>query len=236
MTRPAELLVAHALASVRARLADLGVRACADQLYYATNRAVLPFGRGPGFLRPRLVGRATFDRLLAASDGPAPVPALLPEPGGATDVPDLLDYGLPRVLVCQTDAIAAMLLANDLHMEAATVVLGASQVRDGLPEPLRPAVGAVHVLHDATAAGAEWGRDLGVRLAVPVHVLGLSFAQARAAHLVRAAGGGAEVAAVPPATLLRVLRRALSTSTNQAEVRLRGRSELGFLTWPEVVR
>lgn len=218
------MIVDRALHRVLRRLDALGVRAVADQLYYATCRALFPSPRGPrrpGVLLPRLIPRATFDRVLAGAT--APVPDRLPVLAGATDAPDLTDYGLPRVLVCQHDAIAAALLANDLHMEAATVVLGSSQVRDGIPALVSG--GAVHLLHDATPGGLAWrATQVGGR------AIGLSPAQARMLHLVRAPGGGAQVAAVPPEHLLRVLRRVLAG--RPAVPSLRRRVGLGFLSWP----
>ena len=227
--------MARALSRVQSRLDALGVRAVAEQLYYATCRAVLPPPRGPrrpGYLLPRLIPRAVFDRVLAAAGDP--VPERLPVLAGATTAPDLLDYGLPRLLVCQHDSIAAALLANDLHMESAAVVLGASQVRDGLPaglvDALAPAGGVVHLLHDATGTGTAWAATI---VAPPGSRLpGLHPAQARMLHLVRAPGGGARLAAVPPEHLLRVLRRILAGRPTRSARSLRQRADLGFLDWP----
>ncbi|MFD9245912.1 hypothetical protein ACFV0D_29095 [Streptomyces sp. NPDC059556] len=59
--------------------------------------------------------------------------------------PDVYDYGLPRLLLCQDRSIAGMLLANHVHLEAACPVFAAA---DALPlDPrmlaaLRRAVGA----------------------------------------------------------------------------------------------
>lgn len=225
---PSEKIVALALRGVQRRLDTLGVRAVADQLYYATCRALFPAPRGPrrpGYLLPRLIPRPTFDRVLAGSA--APVPDRLPILAGATDAPDLLDYGLPRVLICQHDAIAAALLANDLHMEASTMVLGASQLRAQLPEAVTQ--GAVHLLHDATTAGTTWRASIASATVHP----GLHPGQARMLHLVRAPGGGAQLAAVPPEHLLRVLRRLLAGRPARWEPSLRQRADLGFLSWPD---
>lgn len=235
-------MIGEALARAGAELAGVGVRVTADQLYYATCRAVLPpvhrGPRRPGYLVPRPLRRSAFDRALARA-GPALVPERLPVLAGATDARDVLDYGLPRLLICQRDSIAAMLLANDLHMESGAAVLGGNQVAAGLPDLLREAVerGAttVYLLHDATAPGAAWRVDVGKRIAVPGRVvaLGLQPDQARALHLVRGPAGGAELAAVPPAHLLRVLRRLLAGARPPAgPTSVRECAGLGFLSWP----
>ncbi|MFJ5137946.1 hypothetical protein [Streptomyces sp. NPDC088707] len=71
--------------------------------------------------------------------------------------PDLYDYGLPRLLMCQDRSIAAMLLANHVHLEAACPVFAAADalpLDPGLLTALRRAEGAtVYVLHDASPAG-----------------------------------------------------------------------------------
>jgi hypothetical protein len=233
-------MISRALGRTLAGISELGVRVTADQLYYATCRAVLgPLHRGPrrpGYLLPSPLPRPAFDRVLARAD-PDLVRGRLPVPAGATDAPDLLDYGLPRLLICQHDSIAAMLLANDLHMESGTAVLGGTQVVDGVPEPLRAAMerGAttVYLLHDATAAGAAWRDGLENGIACRVVPLGLRPEQARALHLVRGPSGGAELAAVPPVHLLRVLRRLLGKPRPPTgPTSVRGRAGLGFLTWP----
>jgi hypothetical protein len=166
---------------------------------------MLPLHRGPrrpGYLVPRPLRRSAFDRVLAPD--PTLVGPRLPTLAGATDAPDVLDYGLPRLLVCQHDGIAAMLLANDLHMESGAAVLGGTQVAGGLPAPLRDAMErgttTVYLLHDATAAGAAWGAGVENRIDTSARIaaLGLHPAQARALHLVRGPSGGAELTAVPP--------------------------------------
>ncbi|MET7758882.1 hypothetical protein ABZT27_29875 [Streptomyces sp. NPDC005389] len=71
--------------------------------------------------------------------------------------PDLYDYGLPRLLMCQDRSIAGMLLANHVHLEAACPVFAAADalpLDPGLLTALRRAEGAtVYVLHDASPAG-----------------------------------------------------------------------------------
>lgn len=234
-------MIARALAMAGAEMAEIGVRVTADQLYYATCRIVLPLHRGPrrpGYLVPRPLRRSAFDRTLERADL-ALVPERLPVLAEATDATDVLDYGLPRLLVCQHDGIAAMLLANDLHMECGTAVLGATQVAAGLPGLLTDAMErgttTVYLLHDATVAGAAWRADVGNRIDAPGRVvtLGLHPVQARALHLVRGPAGGAELAAVPPAHLLRVLRRLLAGARPPSgPTSVRDRARLGFLSWP----
>ncbi|MFF3749871.1 hypothetical protein ACFYYH_05315 [Streptomyces sp. NPDC002018] len=165
-----------------------------------------------------------------ASAGP---PAARPAP----EEPDLYDYGLPRLLVCQSRSVARMLLANDIHLEAACPVLAA----EGLPLDPRLAAGlarvdgaTVQVLHDASTAGialtARVRADLpGVR----VSSMGLVPRHAVALHLVSphgpapgpddgralpsglgprerdwlAEGRYAEVESIQPARLLRTVLR-----------------------------
>ncbi|MGW6741090.1 hypothetical protein ACWGDX_10175 [Streptomyces sp. NPDC055025] len=153
--------------------------------------------------------------------------------------PDLYAYGLPRLLVCQSRAVARMLLANDIHLEAACPVLAA----DGRPLDPRLVAGlgrvegaTVHVLHDASTAGIALTARVRAGLAgVRVASMGLVPRHAAALHLVSphgpapgpddgralpsalgprerdwlADGRFAEVEAVPPARLLRTVLRVL---------------------------
>jgi hypothetical protein len=234
-------MIDRALSRARAEIAEVGARVTADQLYYATCRVVLPLHAGPrrlGYLVPRPLRRSAFDRALARRPGPV-VSERMSVLAAATDAPDVLDYGLPRLLICQHDGIAAMLLANDLHMECGTAVLGDTQVVTGLPGLLRDAMesgtSTVYLLHDATSTGAAWRADVENRIDAPGRVvaLGLHPDQARALHLVRGPAGGAELAAVPPAHLLRVLRRLLAGGRPPAaSTSVRDRVGLGFLSWP----
>lgn len=146
---------------------------------------------------------------------------------------DQLRLAGSRLLICQRDSIAAMLLANDLPVERGAAVLGDSQVAAGLADLLREAVerGAttVYLLHDATAAGTAWRIDVAGR----VVALGLHPDQARALHYVRGPAGGAELAAVRPAHLLRVLRRvARRCAPARGPTSVWERAHLGFLSWP----
>jgi hypothetical protein len=213
-----------------------------EQLYYEVCRVLQPLRypvRRPGFLLPRPVSRVAFTGALARGGGPDPLPDRVPVLLAAgADAPDLLDYAVPRILVCQHERLAAALVANDLHMEASTAVLGpATALRP--PAGLRAALAraphpAVFLLHDATPAGAAWRAAAGpVWAPARVHALGLRPAQARMLHLFRAAGGGAEVAAVAPDHLLRVLRRVLAGRSRPADRQSRReRAALGFLSWP----
>ncbi|MEV7679475.1 hypothetical protein AB0O64_13085 [Streptomyces sp. NPDC088341] len=106
-------------------------------------------GRSAGASAGPLAGTSSAGSHVGPSAGPTAVRRTPEEP-------DLYAYGLPRLLVCQSRAVARMLLANDIHLEAACPVLAA----DGLPIDPRLVAGlgrvegaTVHVLHDASAAG-----------------------------------------------------------------------------------
>ncbi|MFJ2650988.1 hypothetical protein ACIO1C_30240 [Streptomyces sp. NPDC087420] len=181
------------------------------QLYYELCRVVRPVGWVPRllpFTPAPPVPYERFEQALARRRGE--VPGLLgpdPAPGsgvpggaspeagaspGPEPEPDLYDYGLPRLLVCQSRSVARMLLANDLHLEAACPVLAAGDL------PLDPRLLAglarvdgatVHVLHDASVAGIALTARLradhpGVRVAslglVPRHAIAMRLNAARA--------------------------------------------------------
>ena len=243
-----------------------GLRFTARQLYYELCRGRQPLhriGRRPRFTLRPTVSRAAFEAALARY---GPPPGMLP-PVPATaapvpEVPDLYDYGLPRLLVCQDPEIAAMLRANELHMESACPVYALDDL------PLDPRVGTslergagtVFVLHDASADGTAC--VAAVRAAfggVPVESLGLRPSHAAALHLTRrrgpavtgplaaetrlwapwerarlARGYTVEVAAVPPARLLRTVHRLVRGFRRVRSVpRLRRIPAVGYLTWPE---
>ncbi|MFB7234105.1 hypothetical protein ACFCXK_04930 [Streptomyces sp. NPDC056269] len=134
----------------------------------------------------------------------------LPELSEAYSEPDVYDYGLPRLLMCQDRSIAGMLLANHVHLEAACPVFAAA---DALPlDPrllaaLRRAEGAtVYVLHDASPAGlalpAQVRSGLGPVPGVRVVSLGLAPRHAAALRLPTGRGpapGPAALAALPAA-------------------------------------
>jgi len=169
------------------------IRFTRRQLYYELCRGLRPVQRLPRRLRVTPRPAVGYERFLAALDAHGPVPGLLtgdrPAPVAALhdDVPDLYDYGLPRLLVCQDPEIAGMLLANELHMESACPVFALRDL------PLDPRLTAalqrtpdavVHVLHDASTAGYAAVADV-VRWAgdVRVHPLGLRPVHATALHL-----------------------------------------------------
>jgi hypothetical protein len=123
------------------------------------------------------------------------VPGMLgrPVPAGGvgrhTAEPDLFDYGLPRLLVCEAAGIAGMLRANGLPMESACPVYDAAEL------PLDPRVGAmltrgggtIYLLHDASARGLSFPARLPDLTEVPpgvrVVALGLRPRQAGPLHL-----------------------------------------------------
>lgn len=182
------------------------------QLYYEMCRVLQPWHRAPRRAHFTSAPALTYDayRATLRRHGPEPVAGLLPPAvpgprpaaGRHTPEPDLFDYGLPRVLVCESDDIAAMLRANGVPMESACPVYGASEL------PLDPGVlrmlslaerGSVYLLHDASARGltfpARFARSVDVPDGVRVMPLGLRPRQAGALHLVH--GRGPAYAAVP---------------------------------------
>ncbi|MGR4878253.1 hypothetical protein ACIPUC_02295 [Streptomyces sp. LARHCF249] len=271
-----------AIGAAAARAADPGgLRFTERQLYYETCRVLSPAApllrRVPGTPPPAL-RLPSFTRALDAR-GREGVPGLLPAAEPPADPadrarygpcePDLYDYGLPRLLLCQDRSVAAMLLANHVHLEAACPVLAAA---DALPlnpllrAALERAQGAtVHVLHDASPAGvglparvrAALGPVPGVRVSslglVPRHAAALRLPSGRgpapapaggadwpgalrpreAAWLAR--GRFAEVAAVPPAGLVRTVLRLTRGPRPPRDSMWGGLSGLrtaGFMTWP----
>ncbi|MFF5227817.1 hypothetical protein [Dactylosporangium sp. NPDC000521] len=258
----------RAVASAVVRAGAPGrIRFTRRQLYYEVCRGLLPLHRLPRRFRFTLPAPVGYERFLAALDRHGPVPGLLDDPAARVaapgdDVPDLYDYGLPRLLVCQDAAIAGMLLANELHMESACPVFAERDL------PLDPRLTAalrrtgdatVFVLHDAGAAGyatveavREWAGEL------RVHPLGLRPVHAAALHLTAAArtaaspgmaapaglepwevrrlraGHTVEVAAVNPARLLRTVHRLVrgQSRTRRRSARLRQLQAAGFMTWP----
>ncbi|MFG2873695.1 hypothetical protein ACGFYU_01460 [Streptomyces sp. NPDC048337] len=272
-------LIDLAIGAAAARAAEPGgLRFTERQLYYETCRVLSPAApllrRVPGTPPPAL-RLPSFTRVLDAR-GRETVPGLLPTAVPPADLsrdrpsePDLYAYGLPRLLVCQDRSIAAMLLANHVHLEAACPLLAAP---DALPlDPrllaaLERAGGAtVHVLHDASPEGvtlparvrAALGPVPGVRVGslglVPRHAASLRLPSGRgpapdpaagadwpgalrpreAAWLAR--GRFAEVAAVPPARLVRTvlrLTRGPRPPRDSTWGELRGLRAAGFMTWP----
>ncbi|QKW48314.1 hypothetical protein [Streptomyces buecherae] len=178
-----------------------GIRFTERQLYYATCRVLWPAptlsGRLPHSPAPSL-RLPHFTRALRARE--TAVPGLLSraEIGAAADPgagparePDLYDYGLPRLLVCQDRSLARMLVANHVHLEAGCPIVAAEEcwpLDARLVAALERAEGAtVYVLHDASPAGvalpARLRAGLGPVPGVRVSSLGLVPRHAAALHL-----------------------------------------------------
>ncbi|MGW4236988.1 hypothetical protein ACWEJP_09100 [Streptomyces sp. NPDC004749] len=220
-----DLLLDRALAKAVVRVAAPGgIRFTDRQLYYEACRVLRPLGALPrrvplspappvryeSFARAVRRYEERYGKvpgLLGPVPVPEPVPPLPPAPRQSAPrqpapAPDLYDYGLPRLLVCQNRAVARMLLANDVHLEAACPVLAADDlplgprlvaglVRAG--EGSGSGTGTVYVLHDADASGLalaarirgelrqDAARDGGP--AVRVSSLGLAPRHALALHL-----------------------------------------------------
>ncbi|MFE2595142.1 hypothetical protein ACFXCZ_01340 [Streptomyces sp. NPDC059396] len=174
-------LLDRALATAVSRVGAPGrIRFTERQLYYEMCRVLRPLGAVPRRVPVTPAAPVRYERFEEALRrygevpgllGPVPVPVpdapeaeaepegrtvqAEPQPQQPTE-PDLYDYGLPRLLVCQSRSVARMLLANDVHLEAACPVLTA----DDLPLDPRLVAGlgrvdgaTVHVLHDASTAG-----------------------------------------------------------------------------------
>lgn len=126
---------------------------------------------------------------------------------------DLLDYGLSRVLVCQSDEIAHMLRANMSHMEMKCAILGLSSATP-LPDVLRPMLArtsevSIFFLHDASAEGLALALSLRDNLElnemlrhVEVTAVGLRPIHAMRLHLFASRGSPAAAQpAISPAWL-----------------------------------
>jgi hypothetical protein len=105
--------------------------------------------------------------------------------------PDLHDYGLPRLLICQRAEIAAMLVANFIHLELSCPIL-ALPAASPLPESLitmlqRVPAAQVYYLHDASLAGLaalpSLRAQFGLPANLPLMALGLRPMQALRLHL-----------------------------------------------------
>ncbi len=245
-----------------------GLRFTERQLFYEMCRGLLPthrLPRRPGFTTPTVLPYSAF-RSALDRHGPiagllatrAPAPSVL---GRHTPEPDLFDYGLPRLLVCQTHSVAVMLRANGIPMESACPVLSLDELPADprLARMLHQAGSAtVYVLHDAGPAGLAVPRDLRRLTEVPptakVVPIGLRPAQAWPLHLAHTADSAAppesalsnrerawlrrgrtvEVEAVPPAVLLRSVHRLVRgvARADTGLVNVQRARRAGFLTWP----
>ncbi|MFE7565736.1 hypothetical protein ACFU76_02045 [Streptomyces sp. NPDC057539] len=246
-------LLDRALATAVERAGAPGrIRFTEAQLYYEMCRVLRPPHMVPRRLPLTPAPPVRYERFEEALRRHGAVPGLLepaPDSGSAParasrepvessepSEPDLYDYGLPRLLVCQSRQVARMLLANDVHLEAACPVFAA----DDLPLDPRLVAGLgrvdgamVHVLHDASVDGvALTARVRDAHPGVRVSSMGLVPRHATALHLISprgpAPGPGpgtlpaglearerdwltegrfAEVESVPPARLLRTVLR-----------------------------
>jgi hypothetical protein len=231
-------MIARALRIAAERVAEPGgIRFTERQLYYELCRVLRPWhrvSRRVPFPTAPPVSYSDFRELLGPVPGLLPPPEPLGAPGRHTTEPDLFDYGLPRLLVCQSAAVADMLRANGLPMESACPVysLGDLPLDERVVSMLARVDGTVYVLHDASTAGlAVPGlMPAGVR----VSPLGLNHRQAATLHLTHGRGPDgrfAEVEAVRPAVLLRTVHRLVREVRPQRPQWMIGR-EVGFLTWP----
>jgi hypothetical protein len=216
-----------------------GLRFTERQLYYELCRVLRPWhrvSRRVPFTVAPPVSYGDFQRALARV---GLVPGLLPPPepsavpGSHTEEPDLFDYGLSRLLVCESPGVADMLRANGLPMESACPVFSAADLPldPRVVAMVRRAAGTVYLLHDArpTPFTLDVGDDVRV---VP---LGLRHRQAAALHLTHGRGPDGrvvEVAAVRPAALLRTVHR-LVREVRPARPRWTRARAVGFLSWPE---
>jgi len=104
------------------------------------------------------------------------------------DAPDLTDYGVPRLLICQNAEIAGMLLANLFHIETSCAVLNLAAATP-LPDALRamllrtPTAG-VYLLHDAGAEGVALANQVRAHLELPDTIALISIGL-RPAHALR---------------------------------------------------
>ncbi|WP_232330501.1 hypothetical protein [Nocardia fusca] len=176
--------------------APSGIRFTERQLYYGLCRLLTPappLPRRVAFTVPAPLSFATFRTALARhGEIPGlltPAPPRTAPPGAHTPEPDLFDYGLPRLLICESHTVAHMLRANGLPMESATPVLSAAELplHPGVTAMLARGSGDVYVLHEAGAAGLTFPARLpelaGITAGLRVVPLGLRPRQAMGLHL-----------------------------------------------------
>ncbi|MGW7353379.1 hypothetical protein [Streptomyces sp. NPDC054784] len=182
-----------------------GLRFTERQLFYELCRVLLPWHRAPRALPYTPAPALRYGEFRALLHRHGEVPGLLPAvaaPAGSrppagrhTPEPDLFDFGLPRLLVCESDAVAVMLRANGIPTESACPVYGAGDLPldAGVSRMLTQAGRAtVYVLHDASVRGLAFPARLRARAEVPPEVrvvpLGLRPRQAGAVHLTHGRG------------------------------------------------
>lgn len=180
--------------------APSGIRFTERQLYYEVCRLLIPAHRMSRRLACTVPAPLTYQSFRAALDrtvlDPGTVPGLLTiappkvtRAGRHTPEPDLFDYGLPRLLVCESDAVAQMLRANGLPMESACPVFSAAElpIDPGVADMLAQVEGTIYLLHDASVDGLTFPARLAERTEIPDGVrivpLGLRPRQAGTLHL-----------------------------------------------------
>ncbi|MEV5836526.1 hypothetical protein [Nocardia sp. NPDC052112] len=175
--------------------APSGIRFTERQLYYEVCRMLAPTHRASRRFAFTIPAPLSYPAFRAALDG-REVPGLLtPAPprstraGLHTPEPDLFDYGLPRLLVCESDAVAQMLRANGLPMESACPILSASELPldPGIARMLSRVDGTIYLLHDASPHGLSFPTRLAHLTDIPdrarIVPLGLRPRQAGGLHL-----------------------------------------------------
>lgn len=258
--------------------APSGIRFTERQLYYEVCRLLMPAHRLPRRLACTVPAPLTYQSFRAALDRAVPdlgtgpdlgtVPGLLTiappkvtRAGRHTPEPDLFDYGLPRLLVCESDAVAQMLRANGLPMESACPVFSAAELPldPGVADMLAQVEGTIYLLHDASVDGLTFPARLAERTEIPDGVrivpLGLRPRQAGTRHLTHLRGPASsavaaridpwerawlrrgrfvEIEAVRSASLLRTVHRLVrEVRLSRTSVpELRRAWTTGFMTWP----
>ncbi|MCF8610502.1 hypothetical protein L5G28_10100 [Gordonia sp. HY285] len=236
--------------------APTGLRFTERQLYYEVCRLLLPAHHLPRLVPFTVfppISIEAFEGWLRQSDD---LPGLLTrpgksptEPGRSTPEGDLFDYALPRLLICQSHAIADMLRVNGLPMESACPVVSVDELplAAGLVRMLDATAATgdgarVYVLHDDSPVGLGLPEAIGERADLPdsatIVPIGLRRSQTAALHLARAgwrSSSPVEIESVPPAVLLRSVHRLVRDVHRRREplVDLPAVREAGFLTWPQ---
>ncbi|WP_330250920.1 hypothetical protein OG874_32645 [Nocardia sp. NBC_00565] len=186
--------------------APSGIRFTERQLYYELCRVASPLHHAPRRLAFTVAAPISYSAFRTALRRHGDVPGLLTlEPARAaragrhTPEPDLFDYGLPRLLVCESDGIAQMLRANGLPMESACPVLSAAELPldPGVADMLAGVEGTIYLLHDASPDGLTFPVRFAELTDIPVGVhvvpLGLRPRQVGSLHLVHLSGPVTEV-------------------------------------------